>query len=367
MKIQVWAPGMNPSDGGIQAYSWEVYQALREILGKDNVRAISIQGIPSTDSHVNEFSKYPPRLRNPIFALTCIVRAIREKPDYLLLTHVNLCPVARLVQKFRSIPYGVSMHGLELWQLHDISKRQALLQAKQVFPVSKWTRSAVVEQFPQLVNRCTVLANTFDAEKFPLGPKPAELLRRYNLSPDAKIILTVARLSAQERYKGIDEIIQALPKVLSQVENCHYLVVGKGDDLDRLRRDAEQAGVEDRVIFCGFIPAEELSAHYQLCDVYAMPSRGEGFGITYLEALASGKPALAGKMDASREALLEGNLGVLVNSDRPDEIADGLISLLNKTHPNQQLFDPQWLREEVIRAYGRAEFSRNLQKALNID
>ncbi|MEO6054257.1 MAG: glycosyltransferase family 4 protein [Chthoniobacterales bacterium] len=364
MKIQIWAPGMDGSEGGIQAYSWEVYQALQKILGKDNVRAISIGGSP--DSGVMEFSKYPNRLRNPLFALSCIVRAILEKPDYLLLTHVNLCPVAKLVQKFCAIPYGVSMHSLELWQLHDDSKRNALLHANQVFPVSKWTRDAVLEQFPALKGRCTIVPNTFDAEKFPLGPKSSELLRRYNLPSDAKIILTVARLSAEERYKGIDEIIHALPEVTAQVENCYYLIVGRGNDLQRLKKCAELAGVKDRAIFCGYVPAEELSAHYQLCDVYAMPSRGEGFGITYLEALASGKPTLAGKLDASREALLEGKLGVLVNSGRPDEIAKGLISLLNKTHPNQQLFNPQWLREEVIRAYGRAEFALNLQNALNI-
>ncbi|MEO6847686.1 MAG: glycosyltransferase [Chthoniobacterales bacterium] len=363
MKIHLWTPGMNGSQGGIQSYSWEVYQSLIDIFGTENIRAISLKGVQTSGPRIADFGKIPARIRAPLFALYCLMQAMRERPDYLFLTHVNLSPIALWVLKFFGIPYGVSIHALELSQMNK-ARNEGLSHAKQIFPVSHWTCNMLLEHFPKLKERCTVIANTFDAERFQPAKKSPELLSRYRLPLDAKIILTVGRLSSQERYKGVDQTLEALSDICASVTNCYYMIVGTGDDLERLKEVVKSHNMENRVIFCGYVPFEELPAHYQLCDVYAMPSRGEGFGITYLEALASGKPALAGNQDASREALLEGKLGVLVNPENPREIATALIPLLNKTYPDMRLFDPAWLRAEVVHAFGKREFTQNLRLAL---
>ena len=76
-------------------------------------------------------------------------------------------------------------------------------------------------------------------------------------------------------------------------------------------------GLSDRVIFTGYIPESEKIAHYNLADVYVMPSTGEGFGIVLLEAVACGVPVVGSRVDGSREALLDGQLGRLVDPGNP--------------------------------------------------
>src|SRR5439155_2564410 len=100
-----------------------------------------------------------------------------------------------------------------------------------------------------------------------------------------------------------------------KIPNVVYVVCGEGPDRSRLERKAVGLGVRDRVVFTGFIPEALKADYYRLADAYVMPSRGEGFGIVFLEAMACGIPVMGSRLDGSREALLDGELGVLVNPD----------------------------------------------------
>ena len=90
-----------------------------------------------------------------------------------------------------------------------------------------------------------------------------------------------------------------------------------GSDHGRLEAKAAALHVLDRVVFSGFVPEEQKADYYRLADAYVMPSRGEGFGIAFLEALACGLPVLGSKLDGGREALLDGALGLLVDPANP--------------------------------------------------
>src|SRR5262249_53956544 len=153
------------------------------------------------------------------------------------------------------------------------------------------------------------LPNTFDSSRFRIGPKPEYLLRRYGLAPEQKIILTVCRLSGSEQYKGYDTILSVLPRVRRVLPGAHYIIAGRGDDKSRIEEMVSSIGLEEAVTLAGYVPDEELCDHYNLCDAFAMPSKNEGFGIVYLEALACGKPTLAGNRDGAVEPLREGELG----------------------------------------------------------
>ena len=118
------------------------------------------------------------------------------------------------------------------------------------------------------------------------------------------------------------------------------------------------------MIFTGYVPDEELVAYYNLCDVFVMPSKGEGFGIVYLEALACGKPVVAGNHDGAREPLLDGRLGMLVDADSPSEVAAAVISIFSGS-ADVRLLDPEYLRTEVIRNFGPDAFQQRLNRALN--
>jgi len=111
-------------------------------------------------------------------------------------------------------------------------------------------------------------------------------------------------------------------------ERITYLIVGDGRDRRRLEEKARSLGVGDRVVFAGFIPESEKTEHYRLADAYVMPGWGEGFGFVYLEALACGIPALGSKLDGSREALRDGDLGILVDPHDRDDLWQGLLEVL---------------------------------------
>src|SRR5204863_3572114 len=130
--------------------------------------------------------------------------------------------------------------------------------------------------------RVRVLPGTVDP-RFRPGPKPHALLDRYD-ARGKKVLLTVARLSSSERYKGHDRVIRTLPRVLRDHPQTLYLIVGDGDDRARLEALALEFGVAEKVRFAGHIDAELLPDHFRLADVFVMPSTGEGFGIVFLEA-----------------------------------------------------------------------------------
>jgi glycosyltransferase involved in cell wall biosynthesis len=92
-----------------------------------------------------------------------------------------------------------------------------------------------------------------------------------------------------------------------------------------------------------------------------MPSKQEGFGIVFLEALACGKPVIAGNRDGSKEALLDGKLGVLVDPDNINEIAEAIINILLKNAPTQFL-NADYLRDMVINNFGFEKFSKKVKE-----
>jgi len=108
------------------------------------------------------------------------------------------------------------------------------------------------------------------------------------------------------------------------------MIAGGGNDAGRLARKAVQCDIGHRVIFTGLFPEEEKPDLYALADVYIMPSRGEGFGYVFLEALASGVPVIGSKHDGGREALVDGELGLLVDPANPAEIKAAIVELLGR-------------------------------------
>lgn len=107
--------------------------------------------------------------------------------------------------------------------------------------------------------------------------------------------------------------------------------------------------------------------HYNLCDVFALPSKGEGFGIVFLEALACGKPVLAGNQDGSIAPLADGKLGCLVDPDNVEEIADNLIQIRQGDCSNRAIYQPKYLQQKTIEAFDFSQFRASLAKLVSGD
>ena len=174
----------------------------------------------------------------------------------------------------------------------------------------------------------------------------------------------MARLASSEKYKGYDEIIRALPKIVSEVPDVAYVIVGEGDDSARISRLVRELGLGERVALTGRVSDAELLDYFNLCDVFAMPSLGEGFGIVFLNALACGKPVVAGDKDASREAVLNGELGILVDPQSEPEIIRAIESVLSG-RADKRFFDGRFLRDKVLGVFGFDKFKEWVRILLN--
>lgn len=371
MKVHLWFPELVRSKGGIQVFSRFFLSALVDAMPEaqprlfcKNDRSEMLSGTLPRGVRATCAGQWPGHARTVAFVAQIVPAALRERPDLIICGHLNFAPAAHWIHRWLGIPFWVIAHGIEAWDLHRPSQRRAVSASERILAVSRFTRDRLLAQLGLPPERVALLPNTFDDSGLKPGPKPGYLLARYGLSPLQPVILTVARLSSPERYKGYDKIIDAMPRILDAVPNAHYLLVGKGDDRRRVEARVRALGLEDHVSLAGFVPERELQDHYNLCDVFAMPSKGEGFGIVFLEALACGKPVLAGNQDGSRDALCDGELGVLIDPDDVPGIADALAAILLRKQPHRLICDPQALREAVVSRYGFGRFEALLKEQL---
>ena len=145
-----------------------------------------------------------------------------------------------------------------------------------------------------------------------------------------RVRMTLGRLWTAQRHKGVDEVIEVMPSLIHQFPDLVYLVAGGGDDIARLRKKAAEFRVGERVIFTGLVDESEKADHYRLADAFALTGRGDGFGFVLLEAMACGIPAVASVLDGSQEALLDGEIGLLVNPDDNTSLLSGLSAALRQ-------------------------------------
>jgi glycosyltransferase involved in cell wall biosynthesis len=368
--IHIWIPDLFSFTGGIQAFSRYLINAVQDGPLASPVRGVIKSDRPSDipdGAETKNFSgcgHWPARLRSPRFAVECLRHVWRERPNLIVSTHLNFGPIARIAQSGFGTPYVLVAHGVDAWEIKSSSRIEALRKANLVLSVSRYTRDRLIQEAGLDAHRVKILPNTYDPDMFAIAPKPPRLLQKYGLRPETPVILTVARLADDERYKGYDQIIKALPEIRRAVPGARYLLVGKGSDRPRIERLIAEVGVQDAVILAGFVRDEELAEHYNLCDIFAMPSMGEGFGIVYLEALACGKPVLAGNKDGSRDAVADGELGLLVDPENTPEIAAEIIRVLRREHSHPILFNPESLRRRVVELFGFETFTNTVADLL---
>ena len=362
-RFHIWIPNIFEFKGGVQTYSGFFLQALQSLYPQSEYQVLIKHDTQTTpdfsyqpQTRFHFAGQVPAQLRTPMFAAALLGRGLWERPNLILSTHLNFTSAAYWLKQLTGIPYWTVAHGIEAWNIQSPHLKAALSHADLILAVSNHTRDHLLQTQNLDPNKVVLLPNTFDASQFKPAPKPEYLLQRYKLRSNQPVILTVARLAESERYKGYDQILRALPQIASVIPDVHYILVGKGNDRDRLEQLIEQLHLQQHVTLAGFVPDEELCDHYNLCDVFAMPSKQEGFGIVYLEAMACGKPVLAGNQDGSVDALCQGALGALVDPDSVDDIAQTLIQIIQGNYPNPLIYQADSLRRRVVETFGFDRF-----------
>ncbi len=354
------------SEGGIQSYVQEILKAYLSVTAATNsqqqAEILLLRDSPDCNNlddsqnlkfyYLKTENLWFGRLKFGTKLLTCL---LQNRPQRVFCGHIKLAPLIQSLCEPLGIPYTILTYGKEVWETLPLKYQIAMKQADRIWTISRYTRDRTCCNNQLNSEKFQIVPCTVDGNLFAIGPKPQHLLAKYNLT-GAKILMTVARLRSTDSYKGVDVTIQALPQIAKTFENVKYLVIGRGDDRSRLAKLALNLGVADRVIFAGFVPTENLAAHYRLADAYVMPSQ-EGFGIVYLEALACGIPVLAGDADGSADPLQDGKLGWRVPHRNSDAVAVACMEMLKG---EDRRCDRNFLREQTLAAFSFQSLCQSL-------
>lgn len=315
--------------GGIQCINRHVCLALSQYAEQEGHDVTFLSLLDDPNNIDRRYLVGNARLRgflgNKIAFVIAALQELRRRPNVVYVAHVNLASIALLMRLLNpSLRYGVALYGIEVWEKLPLLKRIALQQAAFVTSLSAYTSQQSIELQSLKAERVHLLPPAIDPFWITSTQEPTQL----DLPP-GKILLSVARLAASEKYKGVDCVIQALPKVIEKVPDVYYVVVGTGTDLDRLRSLVKRESLHERVLFVGEKVGAPLRAYYKNCDLFVMPSKGEGFGIVFLEAMFYKKPTIAGDHGGSRDVVDDGRTGILVKHGDIKGLSEAIISLLN--------------------------------------
>ncbi len=297
-----------------------------------------------------------------------ILKAVSEglKSNIVILSHINLLVAAWLIKKASPSTTIILMaHGIEVWK--PFTKRQlAMLRAcDKIVSVSNFTKEKIQTLHHLPNEKCLVLNNCID----PFLQRPTEkersfeLMKRYGITNNDIVLLTLTRLSFRDRYKGYDYVLTSLVKIVEENKNVKYILAGSYEASEKMYivEMIARLGLKAHVVITGFLAEEELPAHFELADIYVMPSVKEGFGIVFVEAMYYGTPVIAGNADGSTDALLDGKLGILIKPDDTLAITDALQKMItNKFEykPNHAL---------LMENFGYENYKRKLEVVISVE
>jgi glycosyltransferase involved in cell wall biosynthesis len=239
--------------------------------------------------------------------------------EVLVVGHLGPSPLAWLLKAVGRVKrYVVVLHGVEAWRRLPWPERWAAQRADAVVATTTYTAGEFGRLNGVREDRLHVIPLCADER---IGDKNAG----FRLDGAFKL-LCVARQEASERYKGFEMIFEALARI-TDPPAPHLNLVGTGDDQPRLRAVALKLGVESRVTSWGVLDDAQLAAAYEDCDVFVMPSKKEGFGIVFLEAMLRGKPCIGGAHGGTPEVIEHGKSGFLVEYGDVDALVRYLLAL----------------------------------------
>jgi phosphatidylinositol alpha-1,6-mannosyltransferase len=245
-------------------------------------------------------------------------QALAFRPHVVLSGHAVVSPAAWAISHAVRAPFVQYVHGAEVLRRPGLA-RFACLHAAAVVAVSEYTRG-LIQSFVEDPGHLHLIPPGVD---IPGERRPAR--------SSTPTVLNVSRL--EERYKGHDVLIRALPLVRARVPGARLVIAGDGPMRPAYEAMASALDLGDAVRFLGSVPDAERDRWFRRAHVFAMPSRlsasgGEGFGMVYLEAGSHGLAVVAGAAGGAVDAVVDGETGVLVDPEDHVSVAQALTGLL---------------------------------------
>lgn len=264
------------------------------------------------------------------------------------------------------IPLIATIHATEMGRNHGIHndlqryihQREWFLtfEAWKVFTCSEYMKKEVNLAFATPLDKIEVVPNAIDAEKYNIEFEK-EPFRSQFAHPEEKIVFYVGRMV---REKGVEVLIEAIPKVLSEYPQAKFLIVGGGYN-EHLKRRAWELGIYQKVYFTGYVDDETLTKIYKVIDCAVYPSLYEPFGIVALEAMAAGVPVVTSDIGGFKEIVEHTVTGIHTWANNPDSLAWGILQILKNPEYAEKL-----KREAKKRVKEKFSWEKSAEKAIEI-
>ena len=197
-------------------------------------------------------------------------------------------------------------------------------ESSEVIVNSSFMKNDIQRIFGLPFEKIKVIPNGIDLKKFDGIKKDYEFRRRF-AADNEKIILSLGRLVFE---KGIQHLIYAMPKILSNYNDAKLVIVGKGGMIDELKQITVNLGIQDKVYFTGYMAGDDVQKMYKVSDVAVFPSTYEPFGIVALEAMLGGTPTVVSDIGGLNEIVKHGETGLKSYAGNANSIADSVTQLL---------------------------------------
>lgn len=330
LTILYLVPDLFGSPGGIARYCRTICQSLAD--SNCHFTVIALHDEPETQAERE--STFPGNDyiacggKRSLFVRQAL-RSLRIKPDLVLVGHAHFAHLGWVLKRLSGARLVCSIYGIDAWEPLPSIRRKALVASDCVISISRFTAARAEEVNGLPLQKVRVLHPSLDPHLLPRST--------FSQTTESLSLLTVGRISLVEQYKGHDVIIRAMPILLKKFPSLVYDVVGDGDGRPLLEALAAQLNVTHAVNFRGFVSEQQLIEYYKNASVFVMPSRFEGFGLVFLEAMAYGKPIVAGDEDASVEVVRNEETGFTVTPKNTEEVANAIETLLSDDQLRQSM------------------------------
>jgi glycosyltransferase involved in cell wall biosynthesis len=371
MNIQWQCVNYYPSSGGIVSYVNNVSKKLIETGNKPTVICAQLEKtLPIFETHENiNIIRHPYYKINwlPINILAPIYYGIRlekflskntndydviwsnffleafascnvfrKKKPIIFIIHAVASKLIKLYNKYPNANDFLKSYVRNLYQQYYLMEKKAVKECNKIVTLSKMRAKEICDFYNIDNNKLVVIPPGINIKRFSPSKRDINLLKELNLPKNCKIILSVCRLSFE---KNIETLIKALKQISN--ENIFLIIVGKGDQKRYLEELVKRLNLTKNVIFTG--ERTDVERFYSIADLFVLPSIYEGFGLVYLEAMASGIPCIGLKPDypkiivGSNEVIDDGITGFLADPYSLDSLVEKIDRVLSDDELKRKL------------------------------
>jgi len=291
----------------------------------------------------------------------------KKKPDIVILSHINLAIIGLILRIMKPrCKIWLVAHGIEVWRPLTLVKRLCLKSCDKIISVSNFTKQQMITRHGSNPERCVVLNNAIDPfMRLPSTfKKPDRLLKKHRINQENQTIFTLTRLASTEQYKGHDQVIKVISRLKYRFPGIRYILAGQYDHREeiRIQKLISECNVDEEVILTSFLAENELADYFLLADMFVLPSKKEGFGIVFVEAMACGLPVICGNVDGSVDAIRDGQLGRAVNPDDLEELEEAIVDYLETPLPLLRRYEMQ---KQCLLYFNESDYMDKLNNLIN--